>query len=349
MVAMNSQRVPVASERGKVFAGVDVSRDHLDVFVLGEKKTRRFANDEKGVAAFIDSLDRPSLAAVTLESTGGYERRLILSLLDQALPVARVNPLNVRKYADSLGYLAKTDAIDARVIAQFGQHVSSHDRLQMMDARDKIQIMLKELITRRRQLIDMLTMQKNQWHQATLAETKASIQAVLNLLKIQVCEIDAVIQKKIDEDQNLRVRYERLQTVAGIGPTVARVLVSELPELGTINREKIAALVGVAPRNNDSGLFAGKRTIRGGRNSVRTALYMGTLVATRHNPVVQVRYQALVARGKPKKVAIVACMRTMLTHLSVVVNKPIEDLKTPEVNAAESKNPSLQDWGKGEG
>jgi len=312
-----------------LYAGIDVSRDHLDLFVQGTRKPRRFANDDAGVAAIAASLacssSSATLAAVAVESTGGYERRLLQGLLDHALPVAHVNPLNVRHYARAMGHLAKTDAIDAKVLAEFARVAGASDKLRLLDAnRDKIRLMLKELVSRRRQLIDVATMQKNQLHQASMPQVKQSIQALLEVVCAQIKAIDQEIEKQIAADADLQRRYENLLSVKGIGPTVARVLVSELPELGTINRKKIASLVGVAPMNDDSGTIVGKRMIKGGRHTVRTALYMGTLVATRYNDVVRAKYQALLARGKPKKVALIACMRSLLGYLSAVVNQPAQ-------------------------
>ena len=221
-----------------------------------------------------------------------------------------------------MGHLAKTDAIDAKVLAGFAHVASAGDKLRLLDVnRDKVRLMLKELVSRRRQLIDVGTMQKNQLHQASMPEVKASIQALLDVVCAQIKAIDQQIETQIAADADLQRRYDNLLSVKGIGPTVARVLVSELPELGTINRKRIASLVGVAPMNDDSGTIVGRRMIRGGRHTVRTALYMGTLVATRYNDVVRAKYQTLLARGKPKKVALIACMRSLLGYLSAVVNQ----------------------------
>lgn len=307
-----------------LFAGIDVSKAHLDFFATGMKKPRRFENSERGIAQLLTAIDAQATACVAIESTGGYERPATHALLDARVPVAIVNPLNVRYFAKALGHFAKTDAIDARVLADYAQKAQP----RLLDAsRDKIALMLKELIARRRQLIDVCTMQKNQLQQATMPSVKQSIDTLIKMLCQQIKEVDQEIQSLIDSDPELKQRQERLLTVDGIGPAVSRVLISELPELGTINRKKIAGLVGVAPMNDDSGNIKGKRTIRGGRPTVRAALYMATLVGTRHNVVVKAKYQHLVARGKPKKVAIVACMRSLLGYLSVVVNTPLEQLQ----------------------
>jgi transposase len=310
----------------RLFAGVDVSKTNLDLHVQGMKKPRRYENSQRGIAQLLATLDADATECVAIESTGGYERPVVHAMLDARVPVAIVNPLNVRYFAKGLGRFAKTDAIDARVLADYAEKA----RPRLMDAdRDKIALMLKELVARRRQLIDVCTMQKNQLQQATMPSVKKSIDDLIKLLCRQIKETDAEIQSIIDANASLKQRQQRLLTVVGIGETVSRVLISELPELGTINRRKIAGLVGVAPMNNDSGAMRGQRAIRGGRHTVRAALYMAALVGTRHNPVVRAKYQHLVARGKPKKVAIVACMRSLLGYLSVVVNTPLEQLQHP--------------------
>jgi transposase len=307
-----------------LFAGIDVSKAHLDLYAQGMKKPRRYDNSERGIAQLLAAIDAQATACVAIESTGGYERPVTHALLDARVPVAIVNPLNVRYFAKALGHFAKTDAIDARVLADYAEKA----RPRVLDAqRDKIGLMLKELTARRRQLIDVCTMQKNQLQQATLPMLKQSIDALIKTLCQQIKQVDQAIQSLIDSQPELKQRQERLLSVAGVGPAVSRVLISELPELGTINRKKIAGLVGVAPMNDDSGTIKGKRMIRGGRPTVRAALYMATLVGTRHNAVVKAKYEHLVARGKPKKVAIVACMRSLLGYLSVVVNTPIEQLR----------------------
>lgn len=327
-----------------VFAGIDVSRDHLDVFVLGMKKPERYENDELGIRMLINMLKPHACRCVAVESTGGYEKGVVKGMLDRGLPVAMVNPLNVRQYARGMGRLAKTDAIDARVLSTYARDAMAQDCIRLLDpAADSIRLMLKELITRRRQIVDMCVSQKNQAKQAVSPQVRAGIASMLVVLKLQLKEIDAAIAQEIDARSELRERYQRLLSVVGIGPMVARVLVSELPELGTINRKKIAALVGVAPLNDDSGFHHGKRTIRGGRHTVRTALYMATLTASRYNPVVKSKYKALVARGKPKKVALVACMRSLLGYLSAVVNTPTN------VNLEQDHSPDSQPTPLGEG
>jgi len=259
---------------------------------------------------------------IAMEATGGYERPLMHALLDARLPVVRLNPLRVRRFAQSRGLLAKTDAIDARVIADFAR--LNAEVLSPMRPVGETARMLKELTARRRQLVEQTVASKSQREHATLAAVRQSIDRTIRHLCAEIRQVEQVIQDLIDRDPALAGRQRKLLKVTGIGPRVSRVLVSELPELGQLNRRQIAALVGVAPFNDDSGTHAGVRRIQGGRATVRAALYMATLVATRHDPIIKARYEHLKSRGKPKKVALVACMRTMLNYLtSVVAEKEI--------------------------
>jgi transposase len=256
---------------------------------------------------------------IIVEATGGYERPLVHGLLDAGLPVIRINPLRVRRFAQSRGILAKTDRIDAQVLADFGR--LNVDQLRPMRPMDDNVRMLQELITRRRQLVEQNVANKNQREHATLASVRQSIDRTIKHLCKEILQIEKEIQEIIDGDQRLRDKQQKLQSVPGIGPRVSRVLVSELPELGELDRRKIAALVGVAPFNDDSGGHSGSRHIRGGRPTVRSALYMATLTATRRDPVIQAYYQRLKSNGKPKKVALVACMRKRLNYLTSILHQ----------------------------
>ena len=260
-----------------------------------------------------------AVSRVVVESTGGYEHPLLDALLDAAVPTALVNPRCVRDFARGLGQLAKTDRIDALVLARFAQLAEPTP----LGSSSKMGRMLKELVTRRRQLVDLCAAQKNMREHATLEHTRASIDGTIAFVHAQVLATEAEIQKVVEQDPQLHERLQKLLAVRGIGPATARVLISELPELGQINRRRLAALVGVAPFNDDSGRHHGARAIRGGRHTVRAALYMATLVASRRNEVIAAHYRHLVGRGKPKKVALVACMRKMLNHLNEVVKKPL--------------------------
>lgn len=254
---------------------------------------------------------------IAMEATGGYERMLMHALIDAKLPVVRLNPLHVRRFAQSRGLLAKTDKIDARVIADFAR--LNIDRLSPMQPTSENARMLRELTTRRRQLVEQTVANKGQLEHVTLPALRQSLNRTIKHLCAEIRQVEELIQDRIDKDADLKARQTKLLNVKGIGPRVSRVLVSELPELGRIDKRKAAALVGVAPFNDDSGRHVGQRHIQGGRATVRAALYMATLVATRHDPVIKARYEHLKSRGKPKKVALVACMRTMINYLTVVL------------------------------
>jgi transposase len=256
---------------------------------------------------------------IVVEATGGYERSLVHGLLDAGLPVVRVNPLRVRRFAQSRGILAKTDRIDARVLADFGR--LNADQLRPMQPISDNARMLQELIARRRQLVEQSVANKNQREHVTLGSVRQSIDRTIKHLCKEIMLVEQQIQEIIDSDEKLSGRQRKLQSVPGIGARVSRVLVSELPELGELDRRKIAALVGVAPFNDESGGYNGPRHIRGGRATVRSALYMATLVATRHDPVIRDYYNHLKANGKPKKVALVACMRKRLNYLTAILSK----------------------------
>jgi transposase len=253
--------------------------------------------------------------SVVLEATGGYERAVVAELLAAGLPVVVVNPAQVRHFAKAKGKLAKTDAIDAAVLAEFGQAV----RPEMRALPDAQALEIREKLARRRQLVQMRTAEDNRLKQAAGTLVRQSIQAVQQALAKQLEQFDDDLQKTIEQTPAWREKENLLRSVPGVGPRTASTLLVELPELGDCSRQQIAALVGVAPFNRDSGRFRGQRTISGGRTTVRSALYMATLVATKHNPVIRSLYQRLQKAGKRKKVALVACMRKMLCILNAVL------------------------------
>jgi transposase len=296
-----------------VFVGVDVSKARLDLFI--EPTSQRFSveNSPRGRAALLRQLQRLPVDRVVVESTGGYERDLLLDLLQARIPVAHVNPRIVRDFAKSYNLLAKTDALDAALLARFGRERTP----RTLGPADTIRFMLQELIATRRQLVEQCTRLRNQLEHARLKTVTESIRRSIKHVRAELATIEAEIQRLIDQNPTLNSRQKNLLEVEGVGPTVSRILVSELPELGLLDRRKLAALVGVAPYSDDSGQHHGLRTIRGGRHTVRTALYMATLTAVRRNAVLKAHYQQLVARGKPKKVALTACMRKLLTYLNV--------------------------------
>ena len=304
------------------FLGIDVSKASLDLWTEGGigplGLTARTIPNRPGPIRRLVAQLRATLSTpprlIAMEATGGYERPLLHALLDAKLPTVRINPLRVRRFAQSRGLLAKTDRIDARVIADFAR--VNADRLSPMRPISETARMLRELVARRRQLVEQTVACKSQLEHATYMPIRQSIDRTIKHLCAEIKKIETLIQEQIDKDPQLLGRQQTLLAVPGIGPRVSRVLVSELPELGQLNRRKIAAIVGVAPFNDDSGTHSGVRHIQGGRATVRAALYMATLVAVRHDPVMKARYEHLKQRGKPKKVALVACMRTMLNYLT---------------------------------
>jgi transposase len=310
-----------AATASPLFVGVDVSKHRLDLMVRGAAAAAgpialHAPNDHLGVRRLLDRLRAllHEVALIVVEATGGYERVLVQALLGAGLPVARVNPLHVRRFAQSRGLIAKTDALDAAVLADFAR--CNADRLRPLRAIDDNAVMLKELTARRRQLVEQCVANQSQLEHATLPAVRQSIDRTIKHVRQEIAAIETQIQDLIDADGQLAARQRTLLSVPGIGPRVSRVLVSELPELGQLDRRQIAALVGVAPFNDDSGTHRGARHIRGGRSTVRAALYMATLVATRHDPVIKAHYEHLKANGKPKKVALVACMRKRLNYLT---------------------------------
>lgn len=305
----------IAQTHDAVAIGIDVAKHHLDVHVHPQNQAFRVENSAGGLAVLQQQLQPLNIERIAVESTGGYERDLLTALLEMHAPVALVNPRPVRNFARGLNLLAKTDRLDARVLALFAHHVQP----RLSAAIDSHRENLRELVSRRRQLVDQLTLQRNHQEHARLEAVRQSIARVREQLRTELLAIEALIQEHIDARPDLAARYQTLLTVVGVGPVTARVLVSELPELGQLDRRKLAALVGVAPFNHDSGQRQGPRHIRGGRSVVRCGLYMATLAATRHNETIRAHYLHLLGRGKPRKVALVACMRKLLNHLNALL------------------------------
>ena len=295
------------------YLGIDVSKAHLDVAREGEA-VERCANTPAGIAALIGRLrdDPPALAV--LEATGGYEMMIVRALQDAELPVAVVNPRQVRAFAQASGRLAKTDAIDARMLAAFAAALPPRPLPAVNASHEAI----GELVARRRQIIDMLIAERNRLEHASLP-VRRWIEDHTAALKNQLAQLDAALTLAVEANPALHRRFAILTSVKGVGPVTAAVLLAELPELGAIGHKQIAALVGVAPINRDSGQYRGQRHIGGGRPSVRCALYMATIVAMRFNPVIQTFYRRLKAAGKKPKVAIVAAMRKLITILNALV------------------------------
>ena len=296
------------------FVGVDVSKRWLDVTVLPTSEKWRCGNEETEIAALLTRLREVAPTLVVLEATGGYEMPVAAALVVAGIPAAVVNPRQVRDFAKALGKLAKTDAIDATVLARFAQAVRPEARPLPDEQSQK----LEALLARRRQLVEMLTAERNRRAMAG-AQVLQDVDEHIAWLKMRLRDLDEKLAAAVQESPVWRDKDALLRSVPGIGPAVSVTLLAELPELGTLNRKKIAALVGVAPLNRDSGLQRGKRSIWGGRTTVRAALYMAALVAARHNPVIRALYRRLVAAGKAKKVALVACMRKLLTILNAMI------------------------------
>ncbi|GLS16970.1 IS110 family transposase [Hydrogenophaga electricum] len=302
-----------------VTVGIDVAKAHVDVFVLGAKSdVQRLTNDAEGHSALAAVLKPLGVGLVVMEATGGYEAALACALQAAGLPVAVVNPRQARDFAKSMGRLAKTDAVDARILAELGSVLLRREDLSrfLRPLADERQQWLAALVTRRRQLLTMLHSERQRL-QITPKKLHASIEAIVAAIKAQLDEIEAQMLTHVRE--HFGELDALLQSTAGIGPVASATLIAELPELGKLNRREIAALVGVAPMANDSGNSKGRRRVQGGRFEIRRVLYMATLTAARYNPAIKAFYERLKAAGKLPKVALVACMRKLLTTLNAMV------------------------------
>ena len=298
------------------FIGVDVSKATLDFTFADSEETVTIDNSaEQIVDQLIGRISKSQATIIVMEATGGYENLLVQVAGDHSIAVAVVNPLRIRKFAAGIGYDAKTDPIDARAIAFYGQVVKPKPMLAKSDDESK----LAALVARRRQLIDLIGQEHNRLLQTTDPEIREFIKESLEALKKQVKTIDRRLAKSVEANTTDRRKVEILQSIKGIGPVSISTFLAELPELGKLNRRQIAKLVGVAPMNNDSGLSRRKRRTFGGRSCVRRVLYMATLVATRSNPRIEQFYQQLLARGKEKKVALTASMRKLLTIINTMI------------------------------
>lgn len=297
-----------------LFVGIDVAKATLDVAVRPSGETWHTANDSDGIDGLVQRIAALAPALVVLEATGRYEAPCAAALASAGLPVTVVNPRQARDFARATGRLAKTDALDAAVLALFAERVRPEPR-PLPDAESEA---LAAILGRRRQLITMLVAEKNRAHVAASAVQK-SVAKHVRWLERELTGVDDDLASAIRESAVWRAKEDLLRGVPGVGRVLATTLLADLPELGRLDRREIAALVGVAPLNRDSGSFRGQRSVWGGRAAVRTALYMGALAAVRSNPPVRALYVRLVARGKPKKVALVACMRKLLITCNAVV------------------------------
>jgi len=296
------------------FVGIDVSKDRLDVAVLGERQEKQVDNTSQGIAQLVAWMQGLQPELIVVEATGGYQRAAVESLFHAGLCVAVVNPARVRQFARACGLLAKTDKLDAQVLAVFGQRVQPKPYTGKSEAEKH----LAALLVRRKQVEEMLKAEQNRLR-TTSRSLKSSVEEVIVCLKEQKKRLDEQIQQFLAEQEAWQEQTEILSSAPGVGMVTTATLLAELPELGKMDRKKIAALVGVAPMNYDSGKKRGYRRTKGGRTDVRSVLYMSTLVATRYNPVIRTHYQHLLKRGKEKKVALTACMRKFLTILNAMM------------------------------
>lgn len=296
------------------YVGLDVAKAHLDLAVRPSGATHRVPHDERGLTALIAYLQPVAPTLVVLEATGGYEADVAAALALAGFAVAVVNPRQVRDFARATGRLAKTDALDAAVLAWFAEAVQPEPR-PLPDAAHQA---LTALVVRRRQLVEMLTAERNRLPLAQ-GRIRRDVQTHIHFLEQRLKEANDDLQQLLRASPLWRTAEQLLRSVPGIGPASSAVLIAELPELGHLPTRPLAALVGIAPLNRDSGTRSGPRTIWGGRAGVRGALYMATLVATRHNPVIAAFYRRLLAAGKPRKVALIAAMHKLLTILNAIM------------------------------
>jgi transposase len=299
----------------KVFVGIDVSKQQLDVALRPGDDFFPVSNDDHGIAELVQRLVELEPHLILLEASGGYETLAAAALRQAGLPAQIINPRQVREFARSTGRLAKTDKIDATVLAQFAQLL----RPPLRPWPEAQQQELAALMTRRRQLVEMVVMEKNRLGTAWSPKVRKSLQVHLHALQEQLLELEQDLDDFIRRSPLYLEKAQLLQSVPGVGPLTSQSLLAWLPELGALNRKQIAALVGVAPFNRDSGQMRGRRTVWGGRRQVRPSLYMATISACRANPVIRAFYLRLVQAGKRKKVAITACMRKLLTILNAVL------------------------------
>ena len=319
-------------EQEGIYVGIDVAKAQVDVAVRPTGQRWVVSFDETGVGELVSQMEDLSPALVLLEASDGLELPLVAALAAAALPVVVVNPRQVRDFARATGTLAKTDALDAAVLAHFAEAV----RPPVRPLRDAETQALNALAARRHQVMIMLVSEKNRLSSATIA-VRPRIEAHIAWLERELDDLDEGLRQTLRQSPVWREKEDLLRTVPGVGEQLSLTLLAYLPELGTLDRRKIAALVGVAPFNRDSGTLRGKRTVWGGRARIRAVLYMGALVASRHNPVIRDFYQRLLAAGKPKKLALIACMRKLLVILNSMLKhgSPWRDL-TPKVAAHSS-------------
>jgi transposase len=299
------------------FVGIDVAKERLDIHVRPTGEAFAVARDGEGLAVLVERLRGLTVHLVVLEATGGFETTVAAAIAAAEIPLAVVNPRQIRDFARAIGRLAKTDALDAEVIARFAETVRPEARpVPSAEAQA-----LGELVVRRRQIIEMIGAETNRRHQLTQPRLIRGLERHLKTLQKELSELEQDIDDQIRGSPVWREKEDLLRSLPGIGPITARTLIAELPELGLLTRRKIAALVGVAPINRDSGTMRGKRHVAGGRATVRAALYMAALTATRCNPPIKALYARLRAAGKPPKVALIAAARKLLTIINAMLRE----------------------------
>jgi transposase len=297
-----------------VNVGVDVGKSQLDLYLLEREQAISIPNDEQAIASLLRRLARYRLERIVIEATGRLEQPFVRAALAKGLPIVVVSPLKIRRFAGAIGQLAKTDQIDARLIAQFAAAVKPIAR----PASDDNAQLIKDLVVRRRQLTALRTMEKNRRHVMPEA-LKHSIDRIIKTLDRELVALEQLIDHAVDQHAPSHRKRELLTSMPGIGNCVAATLIGDLPELGSLNRREIASLTGVAPFNRDSGTLRGKRRIRGGRAHSRTALFLSAMVAIRFNPDVKRFYERLLAAGKNKKLALIACIRKIVIALNAML------------------------------
>lgn len=299
----------------QVSVGIDVAKATLDLHVLSTGQTQTLPNTKAGYEQLKQLLPNPANCLVVLEATGGFEREVVAELIDAGYRVAVIHPRRARDFAKALGLIAKTDRIDARVLALFAEKVQPTPSEKTPEKQAEIQ----QLVARRRQLIDLKTQEANRWDVTHVKAAKKSIQKVLNTLEAEIRGIEKALEALVESDDEWRNKAQLIQSVPGLGSVTATTVMADVPEIGKLNRQQISALIGLAPYNRDSGAMKGKRSISGGRKSVRCVLYMAALAAMRANPVIKDFAQRLAQHGKPFKVIITACMRKLLVILNAIV------------------------------
>lgn len=305
------------NHHNKVNVGIDVSKHKLDVAFSNQPQTQTVPYTKRGLKKLLASLNSCEVALIGLEATGGYERTLVNFLHNHQFPVAVVNPRQIRDFARACNQLAKTDQIDAQMIAQFTAIMKPRLTKPLTDSQQK----MRDLTARKRQVTKMIVQENNRLETTDDRDIQAMLRSAIRMYQRQLATIGKQLQQLIEDDEQAQTKARIITSVPGLGPATVFTLISELPELGSLNRQQIARLVGVAPTNRDSGTLRGKRTTGGGRSEIRTALFMPTIVAKQHNPKIKAFYDRLVDNGKPKMVALIAAMRKLIIILNVMLRE----------------------------